>query len=188
MDTTQPLVKWARQMADTIEHKARVKEQRHQSQSALLTQAQAEHLWVQGMDQVVQTLDVLVQALKYTGQFPQLTLLSHARSPQGTTTYMRRGTLLTLKGLERESPSVEFEIDPAPPFRPDLLAPTVRVITKPDMHLLAGARQEHFCCGVSLQGAVVWQLLNPALEMPAEGSVEEMLRSFLASLLLTPTE
>jgi len=86
-------------MADTIQHKARAKEQRHQSQSALLTQAQAELLWVQGMDQVVQTLDVLVQALKCTGQFPQLTLLSHARSPQGTTTYMRRGTLLTLKGL-----------------------------------------------------------------------------------------
>jgi len=168
MDTTQPLVKWARQMADTIQHKAR-----------------AELLWVQGMDQVVQTLDVLVQALKCTGQFPQLTLLSHARSPQGTTTYMRRGTLLTLKGLERESPSIEFEIDPAPPFRPDLLAPTVRVITKPDTHQLMGARQEHFCCGVSLEGAVVWQLLNPSLEIPLEGSVEEMLRSFLASQLLT---
>ena len=185
MDTTQPLAEWAQQMADTIQHKARAKEQRHQT--ALLTQAQAELLWVQGMDQVVQTFNALVQALKHTGQFPQLTLLSHARSPQGTTTYMRRGTLLTLKGLEPESPATEFEIDPAPPFRPDLLVPTVRVITKPDTHQLMMSRQEHFCFGVSLQGAVVWQLLNPSLVMPPEGSVEEMLRSFLASLL-SPTE
>ena len=183
MDTTQSLVEWAQQMADTIQHKARAKEQRHQS--ALLTQAQAEHLWVEGMDQVIQTLTVLVQALKYTGQFPELTVLPHARSPQGTTTYMRRGTLLIMKGLQLDSPTVEFEIDPALPFRPDLLAPTVRVISKPDTHQLTGSRQEHFCFGVSLQKAVVWQLLNSSLVMPLEGSVEEMLRSFLASLLLT---
>ena len=182
MDTTQTLTEWVQQMADAVQHKARAKEQRHQA--ALLNQAQAESLWVEGMDQVVQTLDVLVQALKHTGHFPQLTLMTHARSPQGTTTYMRRGTLLSLKGLERESPTIEFEIDPAPPFRPDLLTPTVRVTTKPGTPQATGPRQEHFCFGVSLQGAVVWQLLNPSLMMPPEGSVEEMLRSFLASLLL----
>ncbi|MBI3302778.1 MAG: hypothetical protein HYZ72_12000 [Deltaproteobacteria bacterium] len=183
MDTTQSLAEWARQMADTVQHRARAKEQRHQA--GLLNQAQAENVWVKGMDQVVQTLNVLVQALKHTGHFPRLTLLSHARSPQGTTTYMRRGTLLSLKGLEQESPTIEFEIDTVPPFRPDLLAPTVRVITKTETRQAPGPGQEHFCFGVSLQGTVVWQLLNPSLRMSPEGNVEEMLRSFLASLLLT---
>ena len=182
MDTTQTLTEWTRKMADAVQHKARAKEQRHQA--TLLNQAQAENLWVKGMDQVVQTLEVLVQALKHTEHFPRLTLLTHARSPQGTTTYMRRGTLLSLKGLEWESPTIEFEIDTAPPFRPDLLAPGVRVITRPETAQATGARQEHFCFGVSLQGAIVWQLLDPSLRMPQEGSVEEMLKSFLASLLL----
>jgi len=59
------------------------------------------------MDQVVQTLDVLVRALKHTGQFPQLSLLAHARTSQGTTTYMQRGTLLSLKGLEKKSLIIE---------------------------------------------------------------------------------
>jgi hypothetical protein len=183
MNTTQTLAEWAQQMADTARHRARAKEQRHQA--ALLNQAQAESLWVKSMDQVVQTFNVLVQALKQTGQFPQLTLLTHTHSPQGTMTYMRRGTLLSLKGLEKESPTIEFEVDSAPPFRPDLLAPTVRVTTKPETRQVTKPRQEHFCFGVSPQGAVVWELLNPSLRMPPGGSVEEMLRSFLASLLLT---
>jgi hypothetical protein len=183
MDATQTLAEWAQQMADTVQHRAWAKEQRHQA--AVLNQAQAENLWVKGMDQVVQTLEVLVQALKRTGHFPRLTLLTHARSPQGTTTYMRRGTLLSLKGLEEESPTVEFEIDIAPPFRPDVLVPTVRVITKRETRQPTRLRQEQLCFGISLKEAVVWQLLNPALEMPQEGSVEEMLRNLLASLLLT---
>src|SRR5256885_11723400 len=107
MNPTQSLTEWARHMADAVQHRARAKEQRHQA--GLLNQAQAEILWVKGMDQVVQTLEVLIQALKHTGHFPHLTLVSHARSPQGTTTYMRQGTLLSLKGLEQKSPSIEFE-------------------------------------------------------------------------------
>lgn len=181
MDATQPLAAWAQQMADAVQQRAQAKEQHHQA--GLLTQAQAEQAWVKGMDQVVQTLEVLVRALKYTGQFPQLTLVSHARSPQGTTTYMRRGTLLSLEGLEQKSPPIEFEIDSAPPFRPDLLAPTIRVIIKPQPRQASGAGQEHFCFGISLQGDIVWHLRNPAEDMPLKGSVEEMLRSFLASLL-----
>ncbi len=183
MDTTQSLAEWARQMAETVQHRARAKEQRHQA--GLMNQAQAENLWVKGMDQIVQTLDVLIQALKHTGHFPQLTLVSYARSPQGTTTYMRRGALLSLKGLEQKSPIIEFEIDSAPPFRPDLLAPTIRVISKAETPQATGSGQTHFRFGVSLQGEVVWQLSNPSGGMPPAGSVAEMLRSFLASLLLT---
>lgn len=182
METTQPLAEWAKQMAETVQQKARAKEQRHQA--GLMNQAQAENVWVKGMDQVVQTLEILVQALKHTGYFPHLTLLSHARSPQGTSTYMRRGTLISLKGLEWESQTIEFEIHVALPFRPDLLAPTVRVVTKSDTAQDTGPRQEHFCFGVSAQGTVVWQLMNPSLVMPREGSVEEMLRGFLTALLL----
>jgi len=183
MDATQPLAEWARQMAEAVQNKARMKEQRHQA--ALLSQGQAENLWIKGMDQVVQTLDALVHALKHTGDFPQLALVLHARSPQGTTTYMQRGTLLSLKGLGEEIPAIEFEIDTAPSFRPDLLVPVVRVITKPETRQPTKLRQEHLRFGVSLVGAVVWQLLNPALQMPQEGSVEQMLRSLLASLVFT---
>ncbi|MEW5934801.1 MAG: hypothetical protein AB1816_14595, partial [Bacillota bacterium] len=85
-------------MAEIVQHKARAQEQRHQT--AVLQQAQAEQVWVKGIDEVVQTLEGLVQALKQTRQFPHVALLLHARSPQGTSTYMRRGTLLSLKGLE----------------------------------------------------------------------------------------
>jgi hypothetical protein len=183
MEKTQTLAEWAQQMAGTVQLKTLAKEQRHQA--GHLTQSQAENLWVKGMDQVVQALDVLVQALKRTGHFPQLSLMSYARSPQGTTTYMRRGTLLSLRGLREESSTVEFEIDSTPPFRADLLAPTVRVLTTPGMSQAAGLRAAHYCVGVSLQGTVLWQRLNPALGMPPEGSVEEILRSFLAFLLFT---
>jgi len=183
MDTNLSLAEWAQRMADTVQHRTRAQDQRHQA--GLLNQAQAENLWVKGMDQVVQTLDVLVRALKHTGHFPELTLVSYAQSPQGTTTYMRRGTLLSLKGLEQKSPVIKFEIDPDPPFRPDLLAPTIRVVSKPETGHATAAGQEYFCFGVSLQGAIIWHLLSSAEGMPLEGSVEEMLRSFLASLLLT---
>ena len=183
MDTTQPLATWAQQMAAAVRQRAQAKEQRHRD--GLLTQAQAEDAWVKGMDQVVQTLEVLVRALKHTGQFPQLTLISHARSPQGTTTYMRRGMLVSLEGLEPQGPTIEFEIDSAPPFRPDLLVPTIRVIAKPQTRSTPSVEQEHFCVGISLQGDIVWQLRNPTAGIPPKGSVEDMLRSFLASLLNT---
>ena len=145
MDATQTLAEWAQQMANTVRHRARAKEQRHQA--ALLNQTQAENAWVKGMDQVVQTLEVLVQARKRTGHFPHLTLVSYARSPQGTTTYMRRGTLLSLRGLEQKSPSIDFEIDSTPPFRSDLLAPAVRAITTPTTLQPTGLRQAHCCLG-----------------------------------------
>ena len=183
MATTQSLPEWAQQMAEAVQRRARAKEQRHQAN--ILTQAQAEQVWVKVMDQVVQTLDGLVRALKHTGQFPHLTVVSYARSPQGTTTYMRRGTLVSLEGLEQKSPSIKFEIDSAPPFRLDLLAPTIRVVTKPETHRTARAEQEYFCFGVTLQGGLVWQLVQPPEGMPREGSIEDMLRGFLTALLLT---
>jgi len=95
------LAAWAQQMAELVQRKARERHQRHQT--AVMNQAQAERLWVTGMDQVVQTFTALVAALRQTGHFPHLTITTHARSPQGTTTYMRQGALLTLKGLGHES-------------------------------------------------------------------------------------
>src|SRR5262245_44118409 len=94
MENLQPRAEWAQQMADMAQRKRLAKEQQHQRGG--LTQSQAEQLWITGMDRVVQTLAGLVQALQDTGYFSQLTLLPHARSPQGTTTYMRRGSLLSL--------------------------------------------------------------------------------------------
>jgi len=88
---------------------ARERHQRHQT--AVMNQAQAEHLWVTGMDQVVQTFTALVAALRQTGHFPHLTITTHARSPQGTTTYMRQGALLTLKGLGHEQQTITCAID-----------------------------------------------------------------------------
>jgi hypothetical protein len=181
MATTQSLTEWAQQMAEAVQRRARAQEQRHQA--ALLNRAQAERVWVKGMDGVVETLKGLVRALQHTGQFPHLTVVSYARSPQGTTTYMRRGTLVSLEGLEPQSSTLEFAIDTTPPFRPDLLAPTIRVLSKPHTRQASGAAQEHFCFGISLHGDVVWHLQPPVGGMPLEGSVEDLLRSFLASLL-----
>ena len=172
---------WAQQMAELVQRKSREREQRHQT--AVLNQAQAERLWVESMDQIVYTLTLLVQALRQTGQFPHLTLMTHARSPQGTTTYMRQGVLLTLKGVGQDQQTIEFAIDSTPAFRPDLLAPTVRVLTTQEARYGAGAPQDQLRLGVSVQGTVVWQLLNPALSLPAEGNVEDLLKSFLASCL-----
>lgn len=172
---------WAQQMAKLVQRKTREREQRHQT--ALLNQEQAERLWVAGMDQVVQTLTVLIQALRQTGQFPQLTLTTHARSPQGTTTYMRQGVLLTLKGVGQDRQTIEFAIDGASAFRPDLLAPMVRVLTIQETRHGKGTPQDQLRLGVSIQGTVVWQLLNSALPLPAEGSVGDLLKSFLASCL-----
>jgi hypothetical protein len=182
METTQPLVEWAQLMAETVQRQMLAKE--HRQQASHLNQSQAETVWTKGMDQVIQTLDALVQALRRTGQFPHLSLMAYARSPQGTTTYMRRGTLLSLRGLREESATLEFEIDSTPPFRADLLAPTVRVITTPQTLHTRRLREAQWCLGVSLHGAIVWQRLNPALQVPVEGSVEEVLRGFLAFLLL----
>jgi hypothetical protein len=176
MDTH--LEAWAQQMAELVQRKARERDQRHQT--AVLNQAQAERLWVGGMDHVVHTLARLVEALRHTGQFPQLTLMAHARSPQGTTTYMHQGVLLTLKGVGQDQQTIEFAIDGASAFRPDLLTPMVRVLTIQDTRSGAGTPQDHLRLGVSVQGTVVWQLLNPSLPLPAEGSVEELLKSFFA--------
>jgi hypothetical protein len=88
-------------MAELVQRKTRERTQRHQT--AVMNQAQAERLWMVAMDQIVHTFTSLVTALKQTGQFPHLTITTHARSPQGTTTYMRQGVLLTLKGVGARS-------------------------------------------------------------------------------------
>lgn len=139
---------------------------KEQQQKGSLTQSQAEQLWITGMEQVVHTPACLVQALQDTGHFPQLKLLSHARSPQGTTTYMRRGSLLSLKGLQEKTPTIEFEIDGAPPFRADVLTPIVRIVTISNSVQLTNRRKMHWCFGVSMQGAVVWQKQDPAGQVP----------------------
>jgi hypothetical protein len=56
MDPSLSRAAWAQQMADAVQRGARAQEQRHQA--GLLTQVQAESVWVKGMDQVVQTLDL----------------------------------------------------------------------------------------------------------------------------------
>jgi hypothetical protein len=172
---------WAQQMAELVRRKTREREQRHQT--AVLNQVQAERLWVAGMDQVVQTLTRLVQALRQTGQFPHLTLLTHARSPQGTTTYMRQGVLVTLKGVGQAQQTLEFAIDPGPAFRSDLLTPVVRVLTRQGTRHGAGTPQDHLRLGVTVQGMVVWQSVNAAWSLPSEGSVAELLTSFFAACL-----
>jgi hypothetical protein len=175
------LAAWAQQMAALVQRKARERQQRHQT--AMLDQAQAERLWVAGMDQVVQTFTALVAALRQTGHFPHLTLTTHARSPQGTTTYMRQGALLTLKGLGHEQQTIECAIDTTSPFRPDLLAPLIRVVIRPEGRDRGTPPQEHVRLGVSVHGEVVWQLVNPALSVPAEGTLEDLLTSLLAACL-----
>ena len=181
MTELQPLAEWAQSMADAVLHKMQATEQ----QIGSMPQSQVENIWVKGMDQVTQTLSVLVQALKGTKQFPHLSLISYARSPQGTTTYMRRGTLLSLRGLREDGPTLEFEIDSSLPFRADVLAPTVRVLTTPATPQANGLRTAHWCVGVSMQGVVIWQRLNNTLPISPEESSEEILKRFLAILLLT---
>src|SRR5947209_7253421 len=92
MENTQDLASWAHEMATLAEQKTLARAQ--QQQANLLDHTQIETVWAKGMDQVVQILAKLVQALKHTNRFPDLSVLSYAQSPQGTTTYMRRGTLL----------------------------------------------------------------------------------------------
>lgn len=180
METSHPLTDWAAQLAATVRQKAQAQE-RHR-QAALLDQAQAEQAWVNGIAQVVQTLETLVQALRQTGQFPQLTLL-HARGPQDISPSLRRGMLLRLTGLGPTGPTVAFELDTTPPFRPDLLTPTVRVLTTPDPAQPSVSYEEQLRIGVSLQGTVVWQEQNPSLLLPPEGTVDELLRRFLAAMV-----
>lgn len=153
-------------------------------QASRLDHTQTETVWVNGMDQLVQMLATLVQALKHTNRFPGLSVLSYAQSPQGTTTYMGRGTLLSVRGLQDESPTIEFEIDTESPFRADLLAPTVRVLTFPHPPQAARLRQAHWNVGVSVHGEVVWQRLNPALGTAAQDDSEDILKHFLAFSLL----
>src|SRR5215213_8335413 len=135
MENSLSLAAWAQEMAAIAERKIRAQEQRQHTSD--LSQTQAETVWVNGIDQVVRILTKLVRALKHTQRFPDLSVLSYAQSPQGTTTYMRRGTLLSVRGLQEEGPSIEFEIDTTPPFRADLLAPTVRLLTSPHPHHVA---------------------------------------------------
>jgi hypothetical protein len=175
------LAAWALQMAELVQRKTRERTQRHQT--AVMNQAQAERLWVAGMDQIVHTFTSLVAALKQTGQFPHLTITTHARSPQGTTTYMRQGVLLTLKGVGQDQQTIECAIDNTPTFRPDLLAPLVRVSILSEGRDRGAPPQEQLRLGVSVQGDVVWQLLNPALLLPAEGNLEDLLTRFLAACL-----
>ena len=182
MDTTPSLAAWAQEMAAIAKRKILVQEQ--QQQASLLDQTRAETVWANGMHQVVQMLTKLVQALRHTKHFPDLRVLSYAQSPQGTTTYMRRGTLLSVRGLQEESPMIELEIDTSPPFRADLLAPTVRMLTSPQPHNAASLRQAHWNIGVSVHGEIVWQRLNPALEISAEDGSEAILKHFLAFSLL----
>jgi hypothetical protein len=183
MENTPSLATWAQEMATIVERKTLALKQ--QQQASLLDQTQTETIWAKGMDQVIQILTKLVQALKHTKRFPDLSVLSYAQSPQGTTTYMRRGTLLSVRGLQEESPTIQFEIDATPPFRADLLAPMVRVLTSPQPFHTANLRQAHWNVGVSVHGEVVWQRLNPALAISAEGGSEAILKNFLAFSLLT---
>jgi hypothetical protein len=183
MENTQTLAMWAQEMAAMAERKTQAHEQ--QQQASRLDPTQSETVWAKGMDQLVHILATLVQALKHTNRFPDLSVLSYAQSPQGTTTYMRRGTLLSVRGLQDESPTIEFEIDTAPPFRADLLAPTVRVLTSPHPPQAASLRRAHWNVGVSVHGEVVWQRLNPALEIAAQDGSEDILKHFLAFSLLT---
>jgi hypothetical protein len=177
-----PLTEWAQQMADAVQHAALAKEQQ---QARRGQESRDESLWAKGIDQVVQTLGGLVQALRQTQHFPHLRLISYAQSPQGATTYMRRGTLLSLRGLREEGGTLEFEIDSSPTFRADLLVPLVRVLTTPPTQQAVGLRKAHWCVGISEDGAVAWHRLNPALAISPEGSTEEILRQFLEVLLLT---
>jgi len=175
------LAAWAQQMAELVQRKAQERHQRHQT--AVMNQAQAEHLWVTGMDQVVQTFTALVAALRQTGHFPHLTITTHARSPQGTTTYMRQGALLTLKGVGHDQQTIECAIATTPPFRPDLLAPVLLVVLLSEARDRGASPQEQLRLGISVQGDVVWQLVNSALSVPAEGTLEDLLTSFLAACL-----
>jgi hypothetical protein len=182
MENTQSLATWAQEMAAIAERNTLAQEQ--QQEASLLDHTQSETVWARGMDHVVHILTTLVQALKRTNRFPDLSVLSYAQSPQGTTTYMRRGTLLSVRGLRGEGPTIELEIDTTPPFRADLLAPTVRVLTSPHPPHAAPLRQTHWNIGISVRGEVVWQRLNPALEISAEDGSEAILKHFLAFCLL----
>jgi hypothetical protein len=99
-------------MAALVRRQASARE--HRQRAHHLTPHQAEGLWVNGMDQIIEVIEAVVRALKQTGQFPRLCVTTYARSPQGTTTYMCRGTLLSLKGLRGDGGTLEFEIDTAP--------------------------------------------------------------------------
>jgi hypothetical protein len=101
MENTQDVASWAHEMAAIVERKTLAHAQ--QQQARLLDHTQIETVWAKGMDQVVQILAKLVQALKHTNRFPDLSVLSLRPESAGTTTYMRRGTLLSVRLTRRES-------------------------------------------------------------------------------------
>ena len=81
MEHALSLATWAQEMATIAERKTRAQDKRQNTSH--LSQPQAETVWVTGMDQVVRILTKLVQALKHTQRFPDLSVLSYAQSPQG---------------------------------------------------------------------------------------------------------
>jgi hypothetical protein len=177
------LTAWAQERAAIAERRTRAQDKRQNTSH--FSQIQAETVWVNGMAQVVRILTKLGEALQHTHRFPDLRVLSYAQSPQGTTTDMRGGTLLSVRGVQAESASIEFEIDTTPPFRADLLAPTARVWTAPHPHHSARPRRAHWSIGVSVHGEIVWQRLNPELAGIAEDDNSgDILKNFLAFSLL----
>jgi hypothetical protein len=58
------------------------------------------------------------------------------------------------------------------------------VLTAPHPFHAVSLRQAHWNVGVSVRGEVVWQRLNPALEISEEAGSEDILKNFLAFLLL----
>ena len=108
----------------------------------------------------------------------------HSRQePTGDHDVYASGALLTPKGLGHEQQAIECAIDTTSPFRPDLLAPLLRVVLRPEGQDRGASPQEQLRLGISFQGDVVWQLVNPALSVPAEGTLEDLLTSFLAACL-----
>jgi hypothetical protein len=85
--------------------------------------------------------------------------------------------------MGQDQQTVECVIDHTPPFRPDLLAPLVRVVILPEGREKGAPPREQLRFGISVQGTVVWQVLNPALQLPAEGELEDLLTRFLAACI-----
>jgi hypothetical protein len=112
MEHALSLAAWAQEMATIAERKTRAQDQ--QQHTSHLSQTQAETVWVTGMDQVVRILTKLVQALKHTQRFPDLSVLSYAQSPQGTTTYMRLLNRSPTSGTIRCAPEDAHEEDHCP--------------------------------------------------------------------------
>ena len=85
--------------------------------------------------------------------------------------------------MGQDQQTIECAIDNTPTFRPDLLAPVVRVVLLPEGREKGAPPREQLRLGVSVQGTVVWQVVNPALPLPAEGELEDLLTRFLAACI-----